>query len=239
MVRRQLGSRVATTRRLLATGFAFVPLSLVAPAVAVVPIAIGIIAIVGGRTRQGIAMIVLASLLALTGAILIASFLRPYRIPSGAMEPTLERGDRIVALRHAGVRVGDVVVFHPPAGAARPECGIRPRADQMCGRAAGGEDRSISFVKRIVAGPGDSIALRSGHVVLNGKARRENFINECGGPFSCDYPRAITVPAKSYFMLGDNRGESDDSRFWGPVPESWVVGRALLIYWPPRRGGTL
>jgi signal peptidase I len=234
-----LGSRVATPRRLIATGFAFVPLSLVAPAVAVVPIAIGIIAIVGGRTRQGIAMIVLASLLAVTGAILIASFLRPYRIPSGAMEPTLERGDRIVTLRHAGVHVGDIVVFHPPAGAARPECGIRPRAEQMCARAVGGEDRSISFVKRIVAGPGDSIALRSGHVVLNGKTRKEKFINECGGPFSCDYPHAITVPAKSYFMLGDNRGESDDSRFWGPVRENWIVGRALLIYWPPRRGGTL
>lgn len=215
------------------------PLSLLAPAVAVVPIAIGVLAILGGRTRQGIAMIVLATLLALTGAVLIASFLRPYRIPSHAMEPTLERGDRIVTLRHAGVHVGDIVVFHPPAGAARPDCGVRPSAEQMCAQAVGGEDRRISLVKRIVAGPGDSIALRSGHVVLNGKARREKFINECGGPFSCDYPRAITVPSNSYFMLGDNRGESDDSRFWGPVPESWIVGRALLIYWPPRRGGAL
>jgi signal peptidase I len=75
--------------------------------------------------------------------------------------------------------------------------------------------------------------------VLNGKLRRETFINECGGPFSCDYPHPITVPPKSYFMLGDNRGESDDSRFWGPVPKRWIVGRALMVYWPPGRGRAL
>ena len=55
----------------------------------------------------------------------------------------------------------------------------------------------------------------------------------------CTFPRSITVPKGDYYMMGDNRGESDDSRFWGPVPQNWVIGVAFFTYWPPDRIGFL
>ena len=91
----------------------------------------------------------------------------------------------------------------------------------------------------MVAGPGDEIAVRNGHVILNGERQEEPFAAPCGGSSGCDLPDPITVPEDHYFMMGDNRGASDDSRFWGPVPEEWIIGPAFATYWPPDRIGTL
>jgi signal peptidase I len=93
-----------------------------------------------------------------------------------------------------------------------------------------------NFIKRVVAGPGDTLAIESGHVVRNGKMVDEPFIRECGSSNGgCNFPEPITIPAGHYFMMGDNRGASDDSRYWGPVPDKWIIGGAFATYWPPGR----
>ena len=67
----------------------------------------------------------------------------------------------------------------------------------------------------------------------------ERFPVSCTEAPTCDFPGAVRVPADGYFVLGDNRGASDDSRFWGPVPDKWVIGVAFFTYWPPDRIGFL
>ena len=86
---------------------------------------------------------------------------------------------------------------------------------------------------------GDRLQIRNGRVILNGKPQKEPFIRPCQGSDGCDFPTEITVPAGHYFMMGDNRGSSDDSRFWGPVQNNSVIGVAFFTYWPPDRIGTL
>jgi signal peptidase I len=80
------------------------------------------------------------------------------------------------------------------------------------------------LVKRIVAGPGDLVSIQAGHAVVNGITSSESFIAPCGSDPSCSFPTPVRVPPGQYFLLGDNRGNSDDGRFWGPVPASWIVG---------------
>ena len=167
---------------------------------------------------------------------------KPYRIPSGSMIPTLKIGQRVLVNRigHSFTKpsVGDVVVFHPPQGAGDGTCGVPRKPRQPCPQSVPRKD-SENFIKRVVAGPGDRIKVLNGHVVLNGKRQKEPFIRACGGLGGCDLPDAIKVPAGQYFMMGDNRGESDDSRFWGPVPDKWIIGGAFATYWPPGRIGLL
>ncbi len=67
----------------------------------------------------------------------------------------------------------------------------------------------------------------------------EPYIIPCGSAAACNMPKTIKIPPDHYFMMGDNRGASDDSRFWGPVPKEWIIGEAFATYWPPDRIGTL
>ena len=181
-------------------------------------------------------------------AFLIQAFVvKPYRIPSGSMEPTLDIGQRILANRlstHPGV--GDVVVFHPPAGAeSASECGIlvkkmQPLETGMPCPKPTPEESSQTFIKRIVAVGGDTLSIKDGHPVVNGVEKTdEPYINPCGGGYECNLPKTIKIPPGYFFMMGDNRGESDDSRYWGPVPKEWIIGEAFATYWPPDRIGTL
>ena len=132
--------------------------------------------------------LVLIVAVALGLALGIQAFLvKPYRIPSESMVPTLAVGQRVLVNRlgnnFGDPNIGDVTVFHPPTGAENAK--------------------------------------------------------ECGGGEACDLPREITIPADHYFMMGDNRGSSDDSRFWGPIPREWVIGGAFATYWPPKKIGLL
>ena len=169
---------------------------------------------------------------------------KPYQIPSESMEPTLDVGQRVLVNRFLyhfdDPQIGDVVVFHPPKGADNGVCGKSGTPEtEPCPEPT--EERSDqNFIKRIVAGPGDTLSVKEGHPVVNGvEVKDEPFINPCGGGRQCNLPKTITIPADHYFMMGDNRGASDDSRFWGPVPRDWIIGEAFATYWPPNRIGGL
>jgi signal peptidase I len=168
--------------------------------------------------------------------------IKPYRIPSESMVPTLKVGQRVLVNRigHSFSKpaVGDVVVFHPPKGAESAQCGVTHPRETVCPESVHVKD-SVNFIKRVVAGPGDTVAVEGGHVVLNGKLQKEPFTAPCEPGGGCDFKRPVKIPAGEYFMMGDNRGSSDDSRYWGPVPDDWIIGGAFATYWPPGRIGLL
>jgi signal peptidase I len=160
-----------------------------------------------------------------------AEVAKPYRIPSSSMEPTLHcarpaqgcraaHSDRVIAdrlvYRFHAPRRGDIVVFDAPAAAS-----VR------CSGAGG------AFVKRIVGLPGEAVSERDGFVYVNGRRLSEPYVRSWErDSLTQAWPR---VPRDSYFVMGDNRVDSCDSRAWGPVPRSRIVGRVDLTYWPPSR----
>jgi len=174
----------------------------------------------------------------LTIAIAIAAVLaikawvvNPYRIPSSSMEPTLHcaepaagcragSSDRVLAnrfiYRFRDPERGDIVVFETPREAVA-----------RCG--AGG-----TFVKRIVGLPGETIGQRGGSLRLNGRPLAEPYLN--GGRPGPDFPQRALGPDE-YFMMGDNRAQSCDSREWGPVTRGDLIGPVFAVYWPPTRLG--
>ncbi len=177
-------------------------------------------------------------------ALVIQTFLfQPFRIPSGSMFPTLEVGDRIVvnklSYRFGDIDRGDVVVF------TSPECEDPDKPVwATCGSVGGYAD----LVKRVVGLPGDELAIENDRVYVDGEALDEPYVAEgavtvAQPPFGCGFEgtRAdpYVVPDGMVFVMGDNREESMDSRCFGPIPESSVVGRAFVIIWPPNRLGGL
>jgi signal peptidase I len=190
--------------------------------------------------------------IALGLALAIQAFLvKPYRIPSESMVPTLQVGQRVLVNRlgnnFGDPQIGDVVVFHPPAAATEDQsgrgpdgtCGVVPQSGAACSRPTSRRSEQ-NFIKRLVAGPGDRIAIVDNRVILNGERQSEPFIQaECDGGLERDFPAEITVPPGHFFMMGDNRQCSEDSRYWGPVPKEWVIGGAFATYWPPDRIGLL
>jgi signal peptidase I len=165
------------------------------------------------------------------GAVLAikAWVVNPYRIPSSSMEPTLhcaqpqpgclaKYSDRVLANRFIyhfrDPHRGDIVVFKTPE-----------KAFEACG--AGG-----TFVKRIVGLPNDVVSERRGTVLINGKVLDEPYLDASERD---QRTGKWTVPAGSYFMMGDNRAQSCDSREWGSVPRSDLIGPVFAVYWPPQR----
>ena len=178
-----------------------------------------------------------------------AWLVKPYKIPSGSMEPTLTIGQRILVNRlDTHPSLYNVVVFHPPAG-ADPQtavCGNPGQgADdaQPCDKGTPTESPQ-TFVKRVVGLPGDHLKIKGGYVWRNGHRETDsgNYLRRClaiAPAGECTFAKTIVVPAGHYYMMGDNRGDSDDSRFWGPVPQQWIVGVAFFTYWPIGRIGTI
>ncbi|MDQ3874307.1 MAG: signal peptidase I [Actinomycetota bacterium] len=156
----------------------------------------------------------------------------PYRIPSSSMEPTLHCGepaqgcaarfsDRVLANRFIyhfrDPRRGDIVVFETP-----------PAAKQRCG--AGG-----TFVKRIIGLPGETVRERDGRIYIDGRLLREPYVKPENRDFDTQGP--WRVGKDRYFMMGDNRPQSCDSRRWGSVPRENLIGPVFAVYWPPNRIG--
>jgi len=154
---------------------------------------------------------------------------------SASMEPTIGIGDEFMldlgAYDDSDPAINDIVVAYAPTGATgnRPMCGdpdtgAAGKSGAACDRPTPGRT-DAKFLKRIVAGPGDTLSIRDGHPVVNGVEAREDFIKPCGQASACNLPKPITIPPDHWFLLGDNRGASDDSRYWGPVPTDWIIGR--------------
>jgi signal peptidase I len=156
----------------------------------------------------------------------------PYRIPTSSMEPTLHcaepaagcragYSDRVLANRFIyhfkEPGRGDIIVFETP-----------PEALERCG--AGG-----TFVKRLIGLPGETIEVRGGTVYIDGKKLTEPYLRENERDFSDFGPEKI--PPDYFFMMGDNRPQSCDSRVWGPIPRDNIIGEVFAVYWPPQRIG--
>ncbi|KPK98974.1 MAG: hypothetical protein AMJ95_01590 [Omnitrophica WOR_2 bacterium SM23_72] len=177
--------------------------------------------------REWIESIVIAFILAMV----IRTFLvQAFKIPTGSMKPTLMEGDLILVnkfiygakvpfteLRLPGLRKparGDVVVFIYP------------------------QDLKKDFIKRLVGLPQDRVAIKNGTLFVNSKPLLDPVFSQRfyynRGDFAKD-EEEIVVPAGNFFMLGDNSASSKDSRYWGFVPEENIIGKAILVYWPPQR----
>ncbi|MEO6982287.1 MAG: signal peptidase I [Edaphobacter sp.] len=188
----------------------------------------------------------------IVSAIFIITFcVQPFRIPSGSMEPTLLVGDFLLVVKQSplpdaygsplpsgDVHRGDIIVFHYPV------------------------DPDMHLIKRVVGIPGDHLKLRAGLVYINGVPLHESYaVYRPGAPdsFRDNFPRLqsadpdinsrwwirmrtlidngeLIIPAGNYFVLGDNRNDSEDSRYWGFVPRADIVGKPLLIYFSLRQG---
>ena len=179
-------------------------------------------------------------------ALLIKTFvLQAFYIPSGSMLPTLEVGERIlvekVSYRFGGPDRGNVVVFERSLDPAAPS----PHEDDsvaedvvnafksLFGWPTGGEQ---DYVKRVMAIGGDTIEGREGVVYVNDEPVDEPYLPD--GVVTNDFPPQ-QIPMGQIFVMGDNRGSSDDSRNFGPVPDGEVIGRAFLSIWPADDFGTL
>jgi len=171
-----------------------------------------------------------------------AFLVKPFRIPSESMVPTLEVNQRVlvdrVSFHFSDPHRGDIVVFKPPAGADLNRCAVDHPDNQPCPQPT--DERSdTNFIKRVVGEPGDRLSVRGGRVHIDGKPQDEGFARLSNSCATCNMEKEITIPPDHYFMMGDNRGESADSREWGPVPKEWIIGNAFATYWPPSRIGTL
>lgn len=177
-------------------------------------------------------------LIALVLAIVLKTFVvQAFSIPSGSMEPTLRPGDRILVQKLVyGPDRGDVIVFSDPKGRPGPDRGIVGGFVHWLSGALGIEQpEHEDFIKRVIGLPGEVVEIRRGTVYVDGTAIREPYLE---GPVDTRRYGPMRVPPGDLFVLGDNRLNSNDSRFGlGFVPIDKVVGRAFVIVWPPSRMG--
>jgi signal peptidase I len=172
------------------------------------------------RKSMGLVLWLRDLLVASVASVLIITFLyQPVRVEGISMLPRLEDRDRLFINKFIyhfeSIERGDVVVFLHPSP-------LDPRQ---------------SYIKRVVALPGDNIRIDRGHVYLNGKPIREPYVpNEYRDNHSMP---EMTVPSDCYFVLGDHRNIASDSRYFGPVDRSLIFGKAVFVYWPARDVGVV
>ena len=194
-----------------------------------------------GRLAKLVLILLIVIFLLLVLAALAAKLVfdaKAFRAPSESMVPTIDVGDRLLTIKESDPERGDVVVLNPPAGAADGRCGARAPLGSPCPRPTPGT-LDQAFVKRVVAVGGDRLTIQDGATVIDGKVQREPYARTDAECQVCNLPREITVPAGHVFVMGDNRGASDDSRAWGPVRVGEVQGEVRLRYWPPGVFGEL
>lgn len=161
--------------------------------------------------------------IALIMALLIRFFIaEPRYIPSDSMVPTLEIGDRLVVEKVSyywrSPERGEIVVFDPP-----------PQLQQL------GFTQDQAFIKRVIGLPGDTVEVQGGSVILNGNPLREPYIAQAP---AYTMP-LVTVPADQFFVMGDNRNNSNDSHVWGFLPRGNIIGRAAFRFFPFSRLGEI
>jgi len=169
--------------------------------------------------RENLQILGIALVLALLLRLLIAE---PRYIPSDSMVPTLEIGDRLV-IEKISYRVrqplrGDIVVFDPP-----------PLLQEL------GFTRDQAFIKRVVGEPGQTVQVHSGQVLIDGTPLQEPYIAQ---PPAYEMP-PVVVPEGKFFVMGDNRNNSNDSHVWGFLPKENIIGRAVFRFYPLRRAGAI
>jgi signal peptidase I len=155
----------------------------------------------------------------IVAAAIILFVYQPVKVEGSSMMPGLVDSERVFVNQYVyrlglgGVRRGDTVVFFSP------------------------QDPRRSYIKRVIGIPGDSLEIRDGRVWLNGSELSEPYVpEEYRDPSNMAPTR---VPAGHYFVMGDHRSSSNDSRAWGPLPMQAIYGKAVFVYWPPERMGTL
>lgn len=175
---------------------------------------------------------------ALAVAIVLKTFVvQAFFIPSGSMEPTLDPGDRVLVQKVVyGPDRGDVIVFSDPQGRPGPDRGIIGGFVHWLSSTLGIErPEHEDFIKRVIGLPGETVELRDGRLFVEGVRVHEPYLK--GAVDTRDYG-PVRVPEDSLFVLGDNRLNSNDSRFGlGFVPVDKVVGSPFAIVWPPSRAG--
>ncbi len=176
--------------------------------------------------------------------IIIRFFIGEIRwIPSASMQPTLMEGDRLFVERfsrfYKAPARGDILVFYPPQEE------IKNDFISVFTRLVGFGCKDIAYIKRVIGLPGDKINIKTtragnSYVYINGKRLKEPYVKDVTDErYQCsketEYCKEVIVPADSYFMMGDNRGNSQDSRYWGFLPRERIIGRAVFLFWPINR----
>ena len=160
-------------------------------------------------------------------------------IPSASMHPTLVEGDRVFVERfsrfYSTPDRGDIMVFYPPGETLPTDYGAVFR------RLTGFACKDVAYIKRVVGLPGDRFEVVRKpdgvyNVVINGTPLVEPYVQNPMDYIPCSsnmYCGPFVIPKGQYFMMGDNRGNSQDSRFWGFLPQERFIGKAKLLFWPP------
>jgi len=175
------------------------------------------------RSRSLIEWLVVIGIAVVVSLLIRTYVFQTFFIPSGSMEPTLQIGDRILvsklSVELGTVHRGDILVFKAP-----------PAVVTQCG------DNVADLVKRVIGLPGDHLTSKGNTIYVNGTALTQTWAHNepIGRPIG-----KVTVPQNEYFMMGDNQPASCDSRYWGDVPRSSIIGKAFLRIWPLGRFGFL